>query len=227
MAVPLALDTPTLLALVHPYAFKNVCEAVHYVAKLREYVGSLPAGGEKEGTAKKVLVDFVDCSGVDFAALDALLAECAAELNNLNGEYVGTLRCVTLSSAILSTADDCRLSLALCHPVPSMYSPLTNIIRRVNDSTALDKSKLFIKPTDLVDGVQQLSLGAEKKEPKVDVVFKKPFAKQTPASVCLRCGGLSTLGSDLFKPDVSIKWRMWEKMQMPRCICYGLCMKAD
>jgi hypothetical protein len=225
--VPPALDAPTLLALVHPYAFQNICKAVHYVTKLREYVGSLPAGGEKEGTAKKVLVDLVDCSGIDFAALDTLLADCAAELNNLNGECVDMLRRATLSSAILSTVDDCRLSLALCQPVPSMYSALINIIRRVNDSSALNKSKLFIKPTDLVDGVQQLSLSAENKESKVDVVFKKPFAKQTPASVCLRCGGLSTLGSDLFKPDVSVKWRMWEKMQMPRCICYGFCMKAD
>jgi hypothetical protein len=108
-----------------------------------------------------------------------------------------------------------------------MHYPLTNIIKRVNDSTALNKSKLFIKPTDLVDGVQQLSLGTEKKESTVDVVFKTPIAKHTPGSLCLRCGGLSTLGSDLFKADVSIKWRMWEKMQMPRCICYGLCMKAD
>lgn len=103
MVVPLALDAPTLLALVHPYAFKNVCKAVHYVAKLREYVGSLPAGGEKEGTAKKVLVDLVDCSGVDFAALDTLLADCAAELNNLNGEYVDMSSCDTLSFAILSS----------------------------------------------------------------------------------------------------------------------------
>jgi len=90
--VVVSLDAPSLLALAHPYALKNVNKAVHYVAKLREYVGSLPAGGEKEGTAKRVLVDLVDCSGVDFAALDGLLADCAAELNYLNGGCVDSLK---------------------------------------------------------------------------------------------------------------------------------------
>ncbi|KAK2466856.1 hypothetical protein APHAL10511_001114 [Amanita phalloides] len=203
-----AFDAPKLLPLAHPYAYENICKAVHSVAKLREYVGSLPAGGEKEGTAKKFLVDLVDSSGIDFPALDALLVGCASELTNLN-------------------ADDCRMSLALSQPVPSMYPSLFNIIKKIDDSTILNKSKLFLKPTDLIDGVQQLSIGTERKVPEVDVVFKKPLAKQTSASVCLRCGGLSTLGSDLFNSDISIKWRMWEKMQMPRCICYGHCMKAD
>jgi hypothetical protein len=108
-----------------------------------------------------------------------------------------------------------------------MYPQLGNILRKISDSNALDKSMLFIKPADLIDGVQQLSLTSEKKESEIDVILKKPLANQTPESVCVRCGGASLLGTDLFKPDVAIKWRMWERMQMPRCICYGFSMKAN
>ncbi|KAF8636496.1 hypothetical protein AX17_003311 [Amanita inopinata Kibby_2008] len=204
---PPILDSPTLLPLAHPYAFKNVCKAVGYVAKLRAYIGSLPAGGERENTAKNVLLDLVDRSGVDFAILQKLLAECLKESTSLD-------------------ANDCRLSLASCHPVPSMYPLLNTIIHRINESNILNKSMLFIKPRDLVDGAHQFNLGTEKREMNEDVFFKKPLAKQIPGSMCLRCGGMSKLGSDTLRPGVSNKWRTWVKTQMPRCVCYGLCMKA-
>lgn len=203
-----SLNAPSLLPLAHPYALENVCKAVNHVAKLRAYIGTLPAGGEKEGTAKSVLLDLVDCSGIDFAALDALLADYYNELAVVN-------------------ADDCRLSLASCRPVTSMYPLLSKILRRIDGLKGLNKPMLFIKPMDLVDGVQQLSLAFEKKEIEMDAILKKPLAKQTPESVCVRCGGTSLLGVDLSDSKISIKWRMWEKTQMPRCVCYGFNVKAN
>jgi hypothetical protein len=79
------LEAPALLPLAHPYALQNVCKAVGHVARLRTFVGSLPAGGEKESIAKAVLLDLVDSSGIDFAALEVLLADCSEESTDPSG----------------------------------------------------------------------------------------------------------------------------------------------
>ena len=80
------MEAPALLPFAHPYALQNVCKAVGHVAKLRVFVGSLPAGGEKESIAKAVLLGLVDFSGVDFAALGVLLADYTKELADPNGK---------------------------------------------------------------------------------------------------------------------------------------------
>ncbi|PFH54288.1 hypothetical protein AMATHDRAFT_562 [Amanita thiersii Skay4041] len=198
------LNSPTLLSLAHPFAYKNVAKAVKYVSKLKTYIESLPAGTERVNVGKNILIDLVDSSGVDFDALDTLLGEMS------NG--------ITMVKP-----DDSRSSLASCQPVPSMYPLLNKVVQKINDSNVLNKSMLFIKPKDLVDGTSPLywSGGKEQEE---DVVSKRPLTKKESESTCVRCGGISKLGKDLFNPDVSIKWRMWERLQMPRCICYGHCL---
>lgn len=66
---------PILLNLAHPYATRNLFTILQHLKRFRTYLGSLSAGGENSRIARDVLVDLVDCSGVDFEALYPVLEE--------------------------------------------------------------------------------------------------------------------------------------------------------
>jgi len=66
---------PILLHLIHPFVFRVVLDTLHHVQAFRVFLGSLPAGSETSQIAQALLIDAVDCSGVDFASLASLLEE--------------------------------------------------------------------------------------------------------------------------------------------------------
>lgn len=85
-SAPPTPSSPILLHLVHPNALRNLTAVLGHVRRFRAYIGSLPAGGESSHVAKDVLIDLVDHSGIDFAALDQVLIECIRESSTLAGE---------------------------------------------------------------------------------------------------------------------------------------------
>ncbi len=105
-----------------------------------------------------------------------------------------------------------------------MQSHLIKLARQISDSEkVLNKTTLFIKPVDLVDGIARLSMDQQNKELN-DVITKSLLPKQGTMDECLRCGGI-TAGSKNVDKVVGLpaaRWVMWERMWQIRCICGGL-----
>lgn len=116
--------------------------------------------------------------------------------------------------------DDCQKALASCQPVPAMRSHLSNVIKQVTQSTILNKSTLFIKPSDLIDGLARLSVTPRKNKDK-DVVSKRMLVGNSPYLTCLRCDGRSEVGMDMKSGALSSRWRTWERIWAAQCICGG------
>jgi len=197
-----SLDAPALLHLVHPFALEHLNTVSTHVRQFRAYLGSLSASSENAQIARDVLTDLVDTSGVDIAALEPFLVECLQDCRLLDKQ-------------------DSHKSLALCQPIPVMHLKLERTITRLFRSSILNKTLLFIKPDDLVDGVTRLSFDPNTDKAQ-DVVSKRTLSGQGAALSCLRCGGKSEIGRAF---DVggrsSIRWWTWEKMWMIYCICGG------
>ncbi len=93
------LNQPILLHLCHPFALQNLIKALEHVKALRSYIGSLPAGGEHAKVAQVVLVDAVDCSGVNFGDLLLLLGESFESAQQLGRElqiYIYSSLCLNI-----------------------------------------------------------------------------------------------------------------------------------
>jgi hypothetical protein len=108
--------------------------------------------------------------------------------------------------------------------VPAQYEHLKKIIRSLTTSSAIDKPRLFIKSSDLVDGFTNLSTSDRPAgdDPGMDVVTKGMLLKQNPALLCLRCGRRSQVGGEVTVAGrVSPRWKTWERMWATRCICGG------
>ncbi|CAA7271639.1 unnamed protein product [Cyclocybe aegerita] len=199
------LTAPILLHLAHPFALQNLLIALRHVKAFRTYLGSLPAGGENPKMAQTILIDTVDSSGVDFAELITALEEALPAIHALDTQ-------------------DCQKALASCQPTTVMHAHLAQITQKISDSeTLLNKSTLFIKPYDLLDGIARLSLESNRKSDESDIIAKGPLFKQGPRCVCLRCGGKTVRPTSAPRPVVSEapKWIMWERMWQSRCICGG------
>lgn len=119
--------------------------------------------------------------------------------------------------------DDARKSLACCQPTPAMTGSLRQIIQKLTSSSVIDKPRLFIKPSDLVDGFSGLSLvDRPSKEKAKDVVSKGLLVQHGVTSVCLRCHGETKVRGEVGVGHISLRWRTWEKIWAARCICGGL-----
>lgn len=82
------LNSPILLHLAHPFTLQNFISALKHVKEFRAFLGSLPAGGENSQIAKEVLVDLVDCSGVDLTGLISALEEVLERVQRLDRELL-------------------------------------------------------------------------------------------------------------------------------------------
>jgi len=91
----------------------------------------------------------------------------------------------------------------------------------VAESPAIDRTRLLLKPDELMDGGNIASVLA-KKEDHWDVVTKATLSpRQTGGGYfqCSRCGGSSEIGQH--KTD-SRSWYNWENLWGKNCICGGL-----
>ncbi|KAH7922096.1 hypothetical protein BV22DRAFT_1095214 [Leucogyrophana mollusca] len=199
-----SFDTPILLHLVHPFASSNLCDVVSHVNRFHKFLGSLTAKGESSHIARDVLLDLVSCSGLNVGALESALKGTITELKHI-------------------PSDDVRVALARCHPVPSMYAPLRKIVQTLTSSSIVDKPRLFIKPSDLIDGFASLSTSEQSgKKQEKDVITRGLLLKRGPGLSCVRCGSRSEIGSEIgVAGHISIKWRSWERKWSAHCICGG------
>lgn len=125
------------------------------------------------------------------------------------------------------TENDCRRAFASCQPTPAMSVQLCKTLLKLTQSSILNKSTLFIKPFDLVDGVARLSIESQKTDKNQDVVTKGMLLKHSSGSSCLRCGGVSEVDNELPTSQLSsLRWRVWERMWTFRCVCGGPWLSA-
>ncbi|PBK97052.1 hypothetical protein ARMGADRAFT_1010562 [Armillaria gallica] len=203
-------EVPCLLHIVHPRALVNLKQALSNVRDFRSTLGSLTTRGENSQIAKDVLVDLVDCSGVDLNALNPLLDEFILKSKGIEVE-------------------ETRRSFALCEPTTSMEPQLQENVKRLCESGVISKSRLYIKPHELIDGFENLNLEGPRKEQDKDVVSKGVLMKRQPCVRCLRCDGLSEAAKDGTRSgagSVSLRWRTWERKWVPGCVCGGLWVTA-
>jgi len=108
--------------------------------------------------------------------------------------------------------------------VPAQYDQLKKIVRSLTTSSAIDKPRLFIKSSDLVDGFANLTVSDRPPgdDPGTDVVTKGVLLKQNPGLLCIRCGRRSQIGGEVMVAGhLSPRWKTWERIWAARCICGG------
>ncbi|KAL4067943.1 hypothetical protein V8B97DRAFT_2021711 [Scleroderma yunnanense] len=194
-------DKPVLLHLVHPLLLANLIDMTSHVNEFYQSLNSLTAKGENGQIARDALLDVVDCSGLNLEGLESMFRTLLGEVNGISGE-------------------DARFSLAKCHPVSAQREHLKGFVQTLFTSAAINKPRLFIKPSDLLDGFISLSISEQPlKEQGRDVVTKR-LLKRGGWLTCLRCGHHSEVGGDV-GGDISLAWRSWERMWMTECICGG------
>ncbi|KAL4251734.1 hypothetical protein ABKN59_004474 [Abortiporus biennis] len=202
------LASPVFLHLIHLYALRNLHQALSHVRTFRTHLSRLTAKAEHGQIAKDVMMDIVDCCGVDLDGLDPILTEALAGAQKIN-------------------ADDLRKSIALCRPVPSTHTHIQQTIEKITTMKVIDKPKLFIKPSDLIDGVMRMSLSDRLREKDTDVVTKSVLVHPSRDMICVRCGGKSEVeggsvrGKTHSVHTISLRWLAWENMWSSRCICGG------
>ncbi|KAG2349785.1 hypothetical protein BDR05DRAFT_872639 [Suillus weaverae] len=200
-----SLDTPILLHLVHPLALSNLRAVVFHVSSFHQYLTSMTAKRENSQFAKDTMLDLVSSSGLDLKALEDILSTAIPEAGAIPVEEV-------------------MASFAEGHPVPAQHEQLKKTIRSLTTSSAIDRPRLFIKSSDLVDGFANLSASDRPvgDDPGMDVVTKGRLLTQNPSLLCLRCGGRSQVGGEvMIAGRSSPRWKTWERMWAARCICGG------
>ncbi|CDO73540.1 hypothetical protein BN946_scf185014.g10 [Trametes cinnabarina] len=167
----LPLDNPIFLLLTHPYALSRLHNALVHIKRFRDHVGKLAAKGENSQIAKDVLMDITDCSGLDLQPLGPLLSGILQDSGTCD-------------------AHELRRSLASCSPTPALKHHVRKAIDKILASQVIDRARLFIKPSDLVDGVTRLSsteLSSHANKGKdIDVVNKGLLIPRQPGNTCLR-----------------------------------------
>jgi hypothetical protein len=111
----------------------------------------------------------------------------------------------------------------MCQPTSAMGASLRKAIERLTDASIINKPLLFIKSSDLVDGISRMILVEHpNKEKGRDVVSKALLSQRGITSICMRCGSQSEVGGDNVAGHISLRWRVWERVWTVRCVCGGL-----
>ncbi|KAG0692911.1 hypothetical protein DFH29DRAFT_1007943 [Suillus ampliporus] len=104
---------------------------------------------------RDIMLDLVSFSGLDLRVLKDILNTMISEVSAIPTE-------------------EAMASFAEGHPVPAQYEQLKRIIQLLTTSSAIDKLRLFIKSSDLVDSFANLSASDRPPgdNPKMDVVWE-------------------------------------------------------
>lgn len=86
------IESPILLHLGHPYALANLQNLFSHVKHFRDFLGAKEARGENAQIARDVLVDLVDCSGLEIDTLATVVAECSQYAQSISGKLVSFSR---------------------------------------------------------------------------------------------------------------------------------------
>ncbi|KAE9393028.1 hypothetical protein BT96DRAFT_999829 [Gymnopus androsaceus JB14] len=200
-----ALDSPMFLHLVHPTALQNLRVSLGHVKQFRNYLAGLTPRTENAQLSREVLLDLVECSGIDVSGLDAILEKLFKSVQEFNDTEV-------------------RKALASCQPSPSMQIPLREVVNSMSQSPALNKARLFIKSFEMVDGQPHIPLDHLQKDKSKDVVSKGLLLHRARGMNCLQCGGKTEYGKDHM---ASRSILVWEKSWARRCVCGGSWARID
>ena len=80
------LDSPTLLHLIQPSALAILHGVLGHVKQFRRQLGAVSANGETAQIAKDILIDLVDCSGIDLNLLESTLVAIIPDAKALGSE---------------------------------------------------------------------------------------------------------------------------------------------
>ena len=136
--------------------------------------------------------------------------------------YYLVLALVNRLASRFSTVTTLNQVLVSCQPTSAAQICLENIIKRVTESeTLLDRARLFIEPSDLLDGISRMSLSSQPKSKEVDIITKDSIRKRG-AWTCLRCGGMwNRTPQGQGAESLSQRWRCWERRWQSHCLCGG------
>jgi len=210
-----------LLHLNHPFALENLLGAIRHLKNFRDLLYKYPAGEEKAHVAKEIVLDLVDSCGIQFSELLKLLEDHLAKIRQVDSKRTSLM--VVTNANGLDSGDECRKALAACQSTPAMQPHLNQISRQIVDSTFVSKPTLFLKDSDLVDMISQLSVSQKGKGQTDDVVTKKSLSTGGGRkTTCLRCGGMSQVASEDVTPNpTSAAWKTWTHLWLLHCVCGG------
>lgn len=219
---PSPFDKPVLLHLAHPLLLANLIHMISHVNKFYQYLMSQTAKAENAQIARDILLDAVDCSGLNLEGLESVFRTSLGEVSCIPGKWLYSLSRISCHEYVLGLGEDARLSLAKCHPIAAQHDYLKGLVQTLFTSSAINKPRLFIKPADLVDGFVSLSISEPpQKEQGRDIVTKGLLMKCGVWLTCLRCGHHSDVSGEV-GVDVSLAWRSWERTWMSECVCGGV-----
>lgn len=120
--------------------------------------------------------------------------------------------------------------MASCRPTTATRGRLISFGQRLEAVGAIDKPRLFIKASDLVDGIAKVSLGPAMTVPSAsagkdrDVVTRSALIPGKDLRICFRCEGRSIKGAQppVFAGQLSLRWMAWQKLWYARCVCGGM-----
>lgn len=112
----------------------------------------------------------------------------------------------------------------------AMRGRLISFSQRLEAAGVIDKPRLFVKASDLVDGISKVSLGPAMTVPSAgtgkdrDVVTRSALIPGKDLRICFRCEGRSMRGQQppAVAGQVSLRWFAWQKLWNARCVCGGI-----
>lgn len=214
-----------LLHLVHPYALRNLHAAVGHLERFQAQISPLVPKAENAQLAKDALMDIVNTSGVSLGPLIPLLDEFQKNVSQIPGESAIFHSVSYLCLKSTSVVDELRKALVGCSITPPLRPFIRQAINKIIASTVINRPRLFIKASDLVDGISKLSITERLRAKESDVVSKGLLLHRGSDIICVRCGGKSEKVekvAGLRAPDsTSVRWKAWEMMWAARCVCGG------
>ena len=135
-----------------------------------------------------------------------------------------------MTNSLKFVVPELRRSMASCRPTPVMRGRLVSFGRRLETSGVIDKPRLFIKASDLVDSISKVFLGPAISVPSAgagkdrDVITRSALVPGKDLRMCFRCEGRSVRGPQpsAIAGQVSLRWFAWQKLWLSRCICGGI-----
>jgi len=120
--------------------------------------------------------------------------------------------------------------MASCRPTAVMCGRLISFSQRLEAAGAIDKPRLPIEGSDLVDGISKVSLGLAMAVPSAgagkdrDVVTRSGLISGRDLRMCFRCEGRSVRGPQppVIAGQLSLRLIAWQKLWHARCICGGI-----
>ncbi|KAG7092557.1 hypothetical protein E1B28_008906 [Marasmius oreades] len=198
--------SPTLLMLLHPHALQTLLEAVANVKQVRQRLELLTPRSENSQIARDAFIDQVDCSSINLTGLLPILKDVFEVIK-------------------ITSDEEIRRCLALCQPTENMRNQAHAHLLKVLEPGILDRSRLFMKLHDFVDGMSRLAIEPQKQKYR-DIVTKNLLLVRPSTFVCVRCGGQS---SELGKSDASTTPKLVgfiERYWIKRCVCGGPWIRA-